>query len=171
MGISSIVQYILLGLLAAFTLFNLFIFTVGRKRRRAAQHSHQETMAALEQEAMAVVKKEKVSFETKLGYMNDQSQGVLLTFDKQHELVGIFLRGQYYLIWGEQFISATQRYETRDDKKVTDVVVDVETEESIITVTFATRAYRPSSYLGKFILSDSQDFATRITEHLRPPGR
>ena len=42
MGISSIVQYILLGLLAAFTLFNLFIFTVGRAAQGGATRN-QET--------------------------------------------------------------------------------------------------------------------------------
>lgn len=171
MSTTAIIQYILLLLLVAFTLFNLYAFTAGKKRRRAAQSDFRRTLAALEQEALAVVEQEKVSFETKIGYMNDRNQGILLTFDAQHEVLGIFLSGEHHLIRADRFISATQRYEALGDKKITNIVVDIETEESVITVLFASRSYRPSSYLGKFILSDSREFASRITDHLRPAPR
>lgn len=169
MNKTSIIQYILLVLLAAFTLFNFYNFTAGKKRRKAAHNDYKRTLALLEQDAMKVVKREKVAFETKVGYINDQNQGILLTFDKKHELVGIFLSGEHHIIRKDEFVSATRRYEQYYAKKITNIVVDVETTASILTVTFGTRAFRPTGYLGKFILSDSEEFATRITEHLRPP--
>ncbi|MCK9548945.1 MAG: hypothetical protein M0Q37_10585, partial [Sphaerochaeta sp.] len=171
MSITAIIQYILLLLLVAFTIFNIYNFTAGRKRRAAAKAQYERTLALLEQDAMAVVKKEKVTFATKMGYINDQNQGILLAFDKDHELVGVFLSGEYHLIRADHFVSATQRYETHDDKKISNVVVDVETSDTILTVTFGARTYRPSSYLGKFILSESQEFANYIIGHLRPSAQ
>lgn len=169
MNRTSIIQYLLLVLLAAFTLFNFYNFTVGKKRRKAANSTYKHTLALLEQDAMAVVKKKKVAFETKVGYINDQNQGILLTFDTAHELVGIFLAGEHHIIRADEFVSAIRRFEQSGQKKITNIVVDVETTTSILTVSFATRAYRPTGYLGKFILQDSEEFAARITEHLRPP--
>lgn len=169
MTTTSIIQYILLVLLVIFTVFNFYNLTAGKKRRKAAQNEFKRTLALLEQDAMKVVKKEKVAFETKIGYMNDQGQGILLTFDKEHELLGIFLSGEHHIIRKDEFVSAKQRYEQCDGKKITNIVVEVETTSSVLAIIFGTREYRPTGYLGKFILSDSEEFATRVTEHLRPP--
>lgn len=171
MSITAIIQYIILLLLIALTLFNLYNFTVGKRRRKSAHTDYKRTIALLEQDALAVVKKEKLRFETQIGYINDQNQGILLTFDKEGEMVGIFLTGEHHIIRFDEFISATRHYTEEENKRITAIVVDVETTTSVLTITFGSRTYRASSYLGKFILSDSEEFASRITDHLRRRSR
>ncbi len=165
MSAMKIIQYILLVLLAALTVFNFYYFTVGRKRKGMAKAQYQQTLGIIERQAVAIVKREILPIETQMGYLNDRNQGILLTFDKAGQMAAIFLDGEHHIITADQFVKASQRYDQDGPKKITNVTVEVETVDSLLSLNFGGGSYRPTSYLGKFILEDSKDFCDRLTEH------
>lgn len=165
MSTMKIVQYILLVLLAALTIFNFYYFTVGRKRKNAAKVQYQQTLGIIERQAVTIVKREKLPIATQMGYLNDRNQGILLTFDKAGEMAAIFLDGEHHIITSDQFVKASQHYDEDGPNKITNVTVEVETTDSLLSLSFGDGSYRPSSYLGKFILEDSKDFCDRLTDH------
>ncbi|HZJ88359.1 MAG TPA: hypothetical protein VFC80_04325 [Sphaerochaeta sp.] len=162
----SILQLILFAVLIPLTLFNFYFFTIGRKKRSRSQAEYQQILAKIERQAMEISKQAQLPFETQLRFLNDASQGILLAFDSVGELVGVFFDGSHHLFYRKDFLKAKQRWDQVDAKRITNISVEIETTEEVLTVIFGTKAYRPNSYLGKFILEDTQDFCTRINEHL-----
>lgn len=107
----------------------------------------------------------KLSFEEQRGYLNDANEGILLAFDNKAQVVGIILKDSFFHFAYADLISCTRHYDTLANKKITNIHVVVETKEEYITLLFGTRSYKPNSYLGKFILGDSQEFCTFLTEY------
>ncbi len=166
----STFQLILFVVLVPLTVFNIYSLTVGRKKRKTADVKYQQILVEIEKQALSIAKREKLPFETQMRFLNDANQGILLAFDKKGELAGVFFDGSYHLFYQKNFLGAQQTWEVVNEKHITNISVKIETTEEVLTVIFGTRTYRPRSYLGKFILKDSNEFCTAINAHLRPSG-
>lgn len=162
LSVMHIVLYILFLLLGLVTLFNLYYFFIGRKRKRAIDASVQRTMYALDRRASGIEHQRDLSFDVKQNYLNDRSQGVVLAIDSTKRVVAIILAEETHFISCEELVKAQQTYQTLPGGKITDLCVEVETQDAIISVTFASRRYRPTSYLGKFLLEESAEFVATI---------
>jgi hypothetical protein len=157
-----IVQYILFLLLGLVTLLNLYYFTIGRKRKRAVDASVQQTMHTLDRRTAELAKQKKLSFDVKQNYLNDRSQGVVLAIDSTQRIIAIILETETHLLTCDEVRKAQQTYQTLPGGKITNLCVEVETPDAVISITFASRTYRPTSYLGKFLLEESAEFAATI---------
>jgi hypothetical protein len=173
MNVSSIIQYVLLVLLVAITLLNIYALTVGKKKKQQATANYKQTLRDLELKAYDLMKEHKLSFDEKHGYINDSGSGILLTFDNEKQMAGITLSDEFYLFPFSDFVDCKQTYETLQNKKLSNISVEIETKDSIITLLFGLKAWRPNSYLGKFLLSDTQEFCTilkRQCEKIKSPS-
>jgi len=164
MNFTSIIQYLLLVLLIAFTLVNIYSFTIGRKKRKSASHNYQEILRKLEQQAFNYMKKHKLKFVEKRGYITDSGEGILLTFDFDHQKVGITLSEEIHVFDFSEFITCERTYDTLNNGKITNVEVNVKTTRGDITLLFGSKPRKPKSYLGGFLLSDSQEFCDYLME-------
>ncbi|MGE4583921.1 MAG: hypothetical protein AB7C91_04675 [Sphaerochaeta sp.] len=162
MSATTIFQYILLIALILFTAFNFYAFTVGKKKKQQATNNYQQTLKALEQQAYEAMQERKIHFDQKQGYINDLNEGILITFDHANHLVGITLKDAFYLFGFSDFLGVKQTYDTLENGKLTNIAVEIETKDSVITLLFGTKEWKRNSYLGKFLLSDSQELCTLL---------
>ena len=162
MSAAHIFQYFLLILLIGITALNFYALTVGRKKKKQAHANYQQTLRLLEQRAFEKMQEHKVHFDEKQGYINDLSEGCLLTFDTKKKMVGITLKDDFYLFSYDEFISCKQTYETLENNKLANISVEIETKDSFITLIFGSKAWKAKSYLGKFLLSDSKEFCSLL---------
>lgn len=165
MTFTTILQYLLLALLALLTIFNLYSMTTGRKKRKLAAANYQQTLRSLEQKAYELMQQKKLKFDVKQGYLNDLNEGILLTFDTKHKIAAVVLKDAEYVFAYDEFISCTQHYETLENKKISNITVEIETKDSIISLLFGSKPWKPNSYLGKFLLSDSKEFCTLLERY------
>ncbi|HCU30050.1 MAG TPA: hypothetical protein DIC57_05310 [Sphaerochaeta sp.] len=170
MTFTTILQYLLLALLAVVTLFNFYSLTVGKKKRNQAKINYQQTLSALERKAFELMKQKNLKFDVKQGYINDLNDGILLTFDTTHKTVAVVLKDAEYLFGYDEFISCTQHYETLENNKISTITVEIETKDSIISLLFGSKAWKPNSYLGKFLISDSREFCTLLERYCLEKG-
>ena len=170
MTFTTILQYLLLALLAVVTLFNFYSLTVGKKKRNQAKINYQQTLSALERKAFELMKQKNLKFDVKQGYINDLNDGILLTFDTTHKTVAVVLKDAEYLFGYDEFISSTQHYETLENNRITNITVEIETKDSIISLLFGSKAWKPNSYLGKFLISDSREFCTLLERYCLEKG-
>ncbi|NLZ76419.1 MAG: hypothetical protein GX911_00415 [Spirochaetales bacterium] len=164
MSTLTVFQYILLVILILFTLVNFYAFTFGRKRSEQGKALYRQTLNQLHQKALTEMKRHGISFEEQRGYLNDLNEGILLAFDTKKKIAGIVLKDSFFHFPYENLVSCTRQYDTLANKKITHVRVIIETTDEYITLLFGSRSYKPNSFLGKFILEDSQEFCTILTE-------
>ncbi|MEA4865718.1 MAG: hypothetical protein VB088_10020 [Sphaerochaeta sp.] len=165
MTYTPILQYLLLALLAVVTIFNFYALTIGKKKRNRAKANYQQTLRSLEQKAFELMQQHKLKFDIKQGYINDLNDGILLTFDTKKRMVAVVLKDAEYLFGYDEFISCSQHYETLENNKISNITVEIETKDSIISLLFGSKAWKPKSYLGKFLLSDSKEFCTLLERY------
>lgn len=165
MNLSPTQQYVLLALMALLTIFNFYVFVLGREKRERAKAGFQQTLAALDKEATAFMKQRSLNFDVKQGYINDLGEGVLLTFDTERKQVAIFLKDARYTFGFDEFVSCSLRYDTHSNNKISNITVEIETKDSVIALLFGSKQRKPNSYLGNFILSDSKEFCTLLEQH------
>ena len=165
MTFTTTIQYLLLALLVLFTLFNIYSLTTGKKKRKLAAANYQQTLRSLEQKAYELMQQKKLKFDVKQGYINDLNEGILLTFDTTHNVAAVVLKDAEYVFTYDEFITCTQHYETLENKKISNITVEIETKDSIISLLFGSKPWKPNSYLGKFLLSDSREFCTLLERY------
>lgn len=158
----NLLKYILLVFLVLLTLFNLYSLTIGRKKKKQAVAKFKQTLAELENKTFKEMKKRSLHFSEKHGYINDLNEGILLTFDYEKEKIGITLKDAFYLIPFDDLLSCKESHDTQESGKWTNIRVELETKEQIITLLFGSRSWKPSSSLAKFILSDAQEFCSLV---------
>lgn len=163
----NLLQYILLAFLVLLTLFNLYNLTIGRKKKKQAVADFKQTLALLENKTFKEMQKRQLDFTEKHGYINDLNEGILLTFDHGKKKVGITLKDAFYLIPFDHMLSCKAGYDTLDDGKWTNITVELETKDRVITLLFGSRSWKPKSTLGTFILSDAQEFCSLVTKYCK----
>jgi hypothetical protein len=126
-----------------------------------------QTLAELENKTFKEMKKRQLHFSEKHGYINDLNEGILLTFDHEKRKMGITLKDAFYLIPFDDVLSCTAKHDTLDDGKWTNITVELETKEQIITLLFGSRSWKPSSNLAKFILDDSKEFSSLVNKYCK----
>lgn len=161
----NLLQYILLTFLVLLTLFNLYSLTIGRKRKKRAVASFKQTLADLENKTFKEMKKRNLNFSEKHGYINDLNEGILLTFDHEKKKAGITLKDAFYLIPFDDILSCTAKHDTLDNGKWTNISVELETNEQVITLLFGSRSWKPNTTLAKFILDDSKEFCSLVNKY------
>ncbi len=161
----NLLQYVLLTFLVLLTLFNLYALTIGRKKRKQAVAQFKQTLADLENKTFKEMKKRQLFFSEKHGYINDQNAGILLTFDHKKKKVGITLKDEFYLFDFDDVLSCTAGHDTLENGKWTNIAVELETKEQIITLLFGGQHWKPKSTLAKFILDDSEEFCSFVTKY------
>ena len=163
----NLLQYVLLAFLVLLTLFNLYVLTIGRKKKKQAVAKFKQTLTELENKTFKEMKKRQLHFSEKHGYINDLNEGILLTFDHEKRKMGITLKDAFYLIPFDDVLSCTAKHDTLDDGKWTNITVELETKEQIITLLFGSRSWKPSSNLAKFILDDSKEFSSLVNKYCK----
>ncbi len=163
----NLLQYVLLAFLVLLTLFNLYSLTIGRKKKKQAVAAFKQTLAELEGKTFKEMKKRQLFFSEKHGYINDLNEGILLTFDHEKRKVGITLKDAFYLINFDEVISCTAKHDTLDTGKWTNITVDLETKDQVITLLFGSRFWKPNSTLAKFILNDAKEFASFVNKYCK----
>jgi len=163
----NMLQYVLLAFLVLLTLFNLYALTIGRKKKKQAVANFKQTLAELENKTFKEMKKRQLHFSEKHGYINDLNEGILLTFDHDKRKVGITLKDAFYLIPFDDVLSCAAMHDTLDNGKWTNITVELETEEQVITLLFGSRSWKPTSSLAKFILDDSKEFSTLVNKYCK----
>ena len=163
----NLLTSVLLVLLVLLTLFNLYSLTIGRKKKKQAVANFKQTLADLENKTFKEMKKRQLFFSEKHGYINDLNEGILLTFDHEKKKVGITLKDAFHLINFDEVISCTPKHDTLDNGKWTNITVELETKEKILTLLFGSRSWKPTSTLAKFILKDSEEFCSLINKYCR----
>ena len=158
----NLLQYVLLVFLVLLTLFNLYYLIIGRRKKKQAVAAFKQTLAELENKTFKEMKNRQLHFSEKHGYINDQNAGILLTFDHEKRKMGITLKDEFYLIPFDKVLSCTNKHDTLDNGKWTNISVELETEDQIITLLFGSRSWKPNSTLAKFILEDSEEFCTLV---------
>ena len=165
MTFSKVFEYILMFALILLTLFNLYALTAGKKKKKNSVALYKQTLTTLENKAFEEMKKNKISFDEKHGYINDLNEGILLTFDNAKRMMGITLKDAFYLIPFSEVLSCTSKHDTLENGKFTQFTVEVETQDSIITLLFGSRPWREKSTFAQFILADTQEFCSLVTGH------
>jgi len=163
----NLLQYVLLAFLVLLTLFNFYALTIGRKKKKQAVATFKQTLAELENKTFKEMKKRQLHFSEKHGYINDLNEGILLTFDHDKRKMGITLKDAFHLIPYDDVLSCTAKHDTLDNGKWTNITVELETEEQVITLLFGSRSWKPSSTLAKFILDDSKEFSTLVNKYCK----
>ena len=161
----NLLQYVLLGFLVLLTLFNLYSLTIGRKKKKQAVAKFKQTLAELENKTFKEMKKRQLFFSEKHGYINDLNEGILLTFDHEKKKVGITLKDAFYPIPFGEIIRCTAKHDTLDSGKWTNIIVELETKDQVITLLFGSRMWKPNSTLAKFILNDAKEFASFVNKY------
>ena len=87
-----------------------------------------------------------------------------MTFDNEKRMVGITLAEAFYLFSFSDYVRCEQKYETLENNKLSNISVEIETQQEIITLLFGSKAWKASSYLGKFLLSDTKEFCSILKE-------
>jgi len=163
----KLLQYVFLALLVLLTLFNLYSLTFGRKKRKKAVSNFKQTLAELENKAYKEMKKRQLFFSEKHGYINDLNEGILLTFDHEKKKVGITLKEAFYLINFDDVLTCTSKHDVLENGKLTNITVELETNEQIITLLFGSRSWKSTSTLAKFILKDCDEFCTLVNKYCK----
>ncbi|MDY0290068.1 MAG: hypothetical protein RBR15_14680 [Sphaerochaeta sp.] len=163
----NLLQYVLLAFLVLLTLFNLYTLTIGRRKKKQAVASFKQTLAELENKTFKEMRKRQLNFSEKHGYINDLNEGILLTFDHGKKKVGITLKDAFYLIPFDSVLACKALYDTLDNGKWTNITVELETKDQVITLLFGSRSWKPKSTLGTFILADAQEFCSLVTKYCK----
>lgn len=163
----NLLQSILLGVLVLLTVFNIYNLTIGRKKRKQAKEAYQRTLAELENKTYKEMKKRQLNFSEKHGYINDLSDGILLTFDYENEKMGLTLKDAFYLIPFSEITGCIEKHEVLEDGKWTNIRVELTTEKQVITLPFGSQAWKPTSTLASFILSDTEEFCSLVNNRGR----
>ncbi len=158
----NFLKYVLFVFLILLTVFNIYTLTIGKKKKKLATAAFKQTLAYLENKTFNEMKKHKLHFSEKHGYINDLNEGILLTFDYEKKMMGITLKEAFYLIPFDDILSCRERHDTLENGKWTNISVELETKEQFLTLLFGSRSWKPSSTLAKFILADAQEFCTLV---------
>lgn len=161
----TLLQYVLLTFLVLLTMFNLYSLTIGRKKKKKAVASFKQTLAELENKTFKEMKKRNLFFSEKHGYINDLNEGILLIFDHEKKKLGITLKDAFHLFDFDEVIGCTPNHDTLDTGKWTNITVEIETKEQVLTLLFGSRAWKPNSTLAKFILDDSKEFCSLVNRY------
>ena len=163
----NLLTSILMVFLVLLTIFNLYSLTIGRKKKKQAVTGFKQTLAELENITFKEMKKRQLHFSEKHGYINDLGAGILLTFDHEKKKMGITLKDQFYLINFDDVLTCTSKHDVLENGKLTNITVELETNEQIITLLFGSRSWKSTSTLAKFILKDCEEFCTLVNKYCK----
>jgi hypothetical protein len=161
---------ILLMVLVAITLFNIYAFVAGKRKKAASAVEVNRQQKELGEHALVLAKKERLDFNLHTMYMNDQGQGIFLAFDEKRKKLGIFMADDDRLFSYDDIVSVN-REEKRDGGYVQDICLVLTTEEEKISYSFGKERRKASSMLGKFILNDAEECVTVIRNRLAEPEK
>jgi hypothetical protein len=156
---------ILLGIvLVLFTAFNIYILTIGKKKRQAVAQSYKKTFSELANKTIAEAEKNNVKLDDKHFYLNDVAEGVQLSFDKESRKMAITLKDAFHLIPFSDVQPCSVQHD-ESNGKCSNIRVEVRTADKVIPIVFGKEARRPKSFLGKMVIENATEFCNVINAY------
>ena len=163
----STTEIILVIVLIPITAFNLYYFTIGKKKRKAAAQNYRQIFSELESKTIAEMEKNKLKFDEKQAFLNDIGQGVQLSFSKESRHMAITLKDAFHVLpLSDLQACSVQHYESKG--KYSNIRVEIKTADKVITIVFGTRPWRPKSMLGKMVFDEATEFCNLVNAHSHP---
>jgi hypothetical protein len=160
-------EIFLLIVLIPITAFNLYIMTIGKKKKRAATQRYRQTFSELEKKTIAEMEKKNLKFDEQQYFLNDAAQGVQLSFSKESRQMAITLKDAFHLVPFSD-VQACSIQHDESNGKYSNTRVEIKTRDKVISIVFGTTAWRPKSFLGKMIIENATEFCNLINAHCSP---
>lgn len=163
----STLDIILIVGLIPITAFNLYYFTIGKKRRQAAAQYYKQIFSELENKTIAEMEKNHLQFDKKQAFLNDAGQGVQLSFSKESKQMAITLEDAFHWMPFSDIKTCSVQHDEANGK-YSNIRVEIKTTGKVITFVFGTRAWRPKSILGKMVIENAMEFCNLVNNHCKP---
>ena len=165
----NIVLVTILVLIGVISIFNL---TVGKKNRQKADAHNRDVFGALRDKAVDEFGQAKFDRMKKIPYMSDNSNGYILCFDEDSDVLAIIT---YESVFKMKY-SSKKDFEIiidGNDKIFNSLVCRIGAPEleNNVEITLAGSRHRRKGFMGKAILQDAEEMRTIITTGKTPSGK
>ena len=157
-------EIIILIVLIPLTVLNLYYFTIGKKKKRAAAQGYRQIFSELEKKTITELAKNHLEFDQRQAFLNDAGQGVMLSFSEQSRQMAITLKDSFHLIPFSDVRTCSVRHDESNGKYF-NIRVELKTTDRPITIAFGTRHWSPKSIWGKMIIEDATEFCNLVNTH------
>ncbi len=167
MSFTQITLYVIALALIAFTLWNLYTMLTSKKRKETANAQYRQTMAQLELDTLALMKRKKLDFTEKHSFVNDCDEGILLCMDTVARQLCLTRKDDIRLIPYDALLDCELFSHSPSDrpKVLSGVHVTISTSQTgdeEIEVDFSRKEHRKKSIVGKFILDIAMEFTDYV---------
>ena len=165
----NIVLVVILVLIGVISIFNL---TIGKKNRQKANAHNHDVFGALRDKAVDEFGQAKFDKMKKIPYMSDNSNGYILCFDKESDVMAMITFEDVY----RMKYSSKKDFEIiveGDDKAFNSLVCRIGAPEleNDVEITLAGSRHRRNGFMGKAIMQDAEEMRTIITTGKIPSGK
>ena len=157
----STLEIILILGLIPITAFNIYYFTIGRKKKQAREQYCRQIISELERKTIAEMEKNHLQFDEKQAFINDAGEGVQLSFSNDRGQMAITLKEAFHWMHFSDVKGCTVRHDEANGK-YSNIRVEIKTTKKVITIVFGTRAWRPKSFVGKLVLENAMEFCNLV---------
>ena len=157
----NLTLFIIFGVIGVICIFNL---TVGKKNRQKATQHNKDVFGALRDKAVDAFGQAKFDKMKKVPYMGDNSNGYILCFDKDSDIMAMITYDDVFTMK----YSSTKSCEViidGDDKSFNSLVCRISAPEleHDVDICLAQSRHRRKGFMGKAILQDAQEMKDIIT--------
>lgn len=165
----NIVLVVILVLIGVISIFNL---TIGKKNRQKANAHNRDVFGALRDKAVDEFGQAKFDKMKKIPYMSDSSNGYILCFDKESDVMAMITYEDVF----KMKYSSKKSFEAiidGDDRYFNSLVCSISAPEleQAVEIRLAGSRHRRNGFMGKAILQDAEEMRTIITTGKIPSGK
>ena len=157
----STLEIILIIGLIPITAFNIYYFTIGRKKKREREQYCRQIISELEKKTLTEMEKNHLQFDEKQTFLNDAGEGIQLSFSKDRRQMAITLKEAFHWMHFSDVKGCSVRHDEANGK-YSNIRVEIETAKKVITIVFGTRAWRPKSFVGKLVIENAMEFCNLV---------
>ena len=163
----NLTVFIIFGIIGVICIFNL---TVGKKNRQKATQHNKDVFGALRDKAVDEFGQTKFDKMKKVPYMGDNSNGYILCFDKDADIMAMITYDDIFKMKYNSKKSCEVIIDG-DDKHYNSLVCCISAPEleNDIEICLAENRHRRKGYMGKAILQDADEMKS-IIEGKIPQG-
>ena len=152
---------IILVLIGVISIFNL---TIGKRNRQKATDHNRDVFGGLRDKAVDEFGQAKFDKMKKVPYMGDNSNGYILCFDKDSDIMAMITYDDVFIMKYSS-IKSCEVIIDGDDKSFNSLVCRISAPEleNDVDICLAQSRHRRKGFMGKAILQDAQEMKDIIT--------
>ena len=163
MTLSNILIYLVVIILIAFTLLNLYSTMTAKKRKAVANAKYQQALKPVEQKLLKLQKERNLNFDKVKRLINDEENAIIFASDSKALITAIGMAEDTLLFKNSELADVKKLYENQG-KKVLSAKIEIKVNSLCYTYNIGTRPFNPKGFIGKVIYEDTEELYTLLNQ-------